>query len=531
MKYSNGFIDKMIGIILLICTIGISGAIVADDFWHNATLELEMALHVKFNFNRAKNVILFIGDGMGPNTVTASRIMKNGEAHLLSFEKFPHIGLIKTYSVDKQVPDSASTATALYSGTKTNYRTVGVSSKVPNKQCKPALDKTTHLENIFGWAQAAGLKTGFVTTTRVTHATPAPVYAHCPERDWECNAKIPNDMRLLGCKDIGWQLMNNDRGRKLNVIMGGGLQCLDSSAVAKPNDPFDNWACRRNDGLNLTDVWKSDKKRQSLQHAFVQTNRDLKSIDPNTEYILGIFSNSHLPYEYKRDKSDNGSPSLQQMTETTLQSLNHNSKGFVLMVEGGLIDFAHHRGHARIALEEALEFDRTVEWTMNWLSKLQILEETLVIVTADHAHSLMINGYPNRGNNILGIAQNSKMDGVPFTTLTYGTGGPNNYQFSREEEVGLRRDPSKNDTTDYGYSQQSTILTEEVQHGGSDVVVYSQGPMSHLFHNVHEQSYIAHVIAYSAKIGPYRNAAPSFYGIATIIFSIGSTFLAIRLLS
>ena len=101
---------------------------------------------------------------------------------------------------------------------------------------------------------------------------------------------------------------------------------------------------------------------------------------------------------------------------------------------------------------------------------------------------------------------NSRYDGVPYTALTYTTGGPNNYQYEVTSKGEIQRvDPTKSDTRAFNYSQQAGIRNDEVMHGGSDIAVFAKGPFSHLFHNVHEQSYVAYVIAYAAKIGPYSD--------------------------
>lgn len=106
----------------------------------------------------------------------------------------------------------------------------------------------------------------------------------------------------------------------------------------------------------------------------------------------------------------------------------------------------------------------------------------------------------------MGVAQNSKMDKIPYTTLTYATGGPAGFQMDVDDQGKVsRRDPSKEDTFAYDYVQQVTVLTDENTHGGSDVTIHAIGPMAHLFHRVHEQSYVAHVISYAARIGRFRD--------------------------
>lgn len=149
-----------------------------SSFWINkaqhvvkTNLELEQVL----NQNKAKNIILFLGDGMGIQTTSATRAYIESEEYELSFEKFPHFGLSKTYCIDSQVADSGCSATAYLSGVKGNYRTIGLNGKVRRRDCTGGLDKSTHTESIAGWAQKAGKGTGIVTTTRVTHASPAGV--------------------------------------------------------------------------------------------------------------------------------------------------------------------------------------------------------------------------------------------------------------------------------------------------------------------------------------------------------------------
>lgn len=126
-------------------------------------------------------------------------------------------------------------------------------------------------------------------------------------------------------------------------------------------------------------------------------------------------------------------------------------------------------------------------------------------MAADHSHTLSINGYPSVGNNILGIAQKSKIDRIPYTALTYGTGGPASFQMIVDDSGSVhRRDPSVDDTQAFDYVQQAAILTDENTHGGADVSIHAIGPMAHLFHRVHEQTFVAHVISYAARIGRFR---------------------------
>ncbi|KAK7865832.1 hypothetical protein R5R35_001287 [Gryllus longicercus] len=507
----------------LLLPVAVSSALKEDKaYWATQTqIELDEALKLTRNENRAKNVILFVGDGMGPNTITAARIFKgNGnEQTKLTFDEFPHIGLLKTYCADKQVPDSASTATALFCGVKGNYHTAGVDANVPEGDCQASQNPEYWVPSIIQWAQDAGKDTGFVTTTRVTHATPSALYAHSPDRNWECEAKLPSSAQ--GCKDIARQLIENEPGKNIKVIMGGGRQCLVSNATGDASDPLDIWACQSKDGRNLIKAWQQDKQSRNFSSAYLKTNEDLWNVDvAKTDFVLGIFANGHLGYENEHiDRRPTGMPTLKNMTSVAIQLLKKNPKGFLLVVEGGLIDFAHHRGVAKHALYETVAMDDAIAAALNLTTQDS---DTLIIVTSDHSHGLSMTGYPKRGADILGLAGTSKMDHTPYTTLSYTTGDNDSFKFSvTEEGTIVRDDPTKEAFSSFDYHQHTGILTDEVLHGGSDVAVYAKGPMAHLFHSVHEQTYVAHVIAYAAKIGPYSSASSfySFSATAIVLFS------------
>ncbi|EDW82460.1 uncharacterized protein Dwil_GK25119, isoform B [Drosophila willistoni] len=477
-----------------------------QQVWYDRGIdELKVALNRELNRRRAKNVVLFVGDGMGPNTVTAARIYGWKEEGLLSWEHFPHMGLLKTYCADKQVPDSFSTATALFGGVKANYETGGVDANVPLGNCSASLDESHHVQTILKWAQLDGMRTGFVTTTRVTHATPAALYAHVPDRRWECETGMPQEAREQGCLDIARQLIEHSTGQQINVIMGGGRQMLVSNVSESPADPLDTWASKSQDGRNLIDKWANLKAAQDARYSVVQNNAELRNLkSQETDYVLGIFANGHLKYDHERDQGDAGMPSLANMTVKALEVLGNSDKGYLLIVEAGMIDQAHHRGTARKALNEVLGLNEAVEATLNLLKNKNQMDETMVIVTADHSHSLTINGHPERGANILGLAGNSKTEQTPYTTLTYGT----SYKgFQVDAEQHQRVNPASSDTTDWEYTQQAAINTDENLHGGSDVTIHARGPMSYLFHGVHEQSYVAHVISYALRIGRFRDSA------------------------
>ena len=151
--------------------------------------------------------------------------------------------------------------------------------------CEASLKPEARIDGLIKWAQDAGKSTGFVTTTRVTHATPSALYAHIPNRGWECESTIPDDSKK--CKDIARQLVEDEPGKNINVIMGGGRQCLQSNTKDLPGDPVDTWACFSKDGRDLIKDWIQDKKGRDKTYAVVQNNEQLNSVKSSTEFVLG----------------------------------------------------------------------------------------------------------------------------------------------------------------------------------------------------------------------------------------------------
>lgn len=171
---------------------------------------------------------------------------------------------------------------------KANFKTVGLDSGVPADDCFGSLHPEHRVNSILQYAQNAQMATGFVTTARVTHATPAALYAKSANREWECETKMkPNDL-LIGCKDIARQLVEDAPGRNLNVIMGGGRQSLLSNVTATENDPKDNWGCYSNDGRDLISDWL--KIRTKGRRHVASTSSQLMAVNASeTEYLMGMF--------------------------------------------------------------------------------------------------------------------------------------------------------------------------------------------------------------------------------------------------
>ncbi|XP_060934429.1 intestinal-type alkaline phosphatase [Limanda limanda] len=461
------------------------------SYWNNKGREaLHTALNVQPNNHQAKNLILFLGDGMGVPTVTAARILKgqlagkSGEETSLVMDTFPHLALSKTYNVDQQMPDSAGTATAYLCGVKANYGTMGVSAACPRSNCSASFGN--EVNSVLYRAKQAGKSVGIVTTTRVQHASPGANYAHTADRGWYADSDLTPEAVQNGCRDIAYQLIKNV---EIDVILGGGRQYMFPENFRDPEYLRNNGT--RLDGQNLVSEWLKDKKRAQ----YVWNKADFDAIKPaKTDFLMGLFEPKDCRYELERDPSMD--PSLTEMTEKAIKILRKNPKGFYLFVEdNGRIDHGHHGGKAIKALTEAVEFDRAIGRAAELTSEL----DTLSVVTADHSHVFAFGGHSARGNSVLGVSRSLGEDKKRFTTAVYGNGP--GYQIAN----GTRPDVTETLASDNDYRQQATVPLDSETHGIEDVAIFAKGPMSHLFHGVQEQSYIAHAMAYAACLEPYDN--------------------------
>ena len=464
---------------------------------------------------KAKNVIFFVGDGMGMSTITAARIFDGqrrgmmGEENELAFETFPYVALSKTYSVNLQVSESAATMTAMMTGVKTKADVIGLDEHaVPTDYRSVERSRVT---SFLEQAAQRGIATGIVTTTRVTHATPAACYAHAPHRDWEDDTMLPEDARAADFPDIARQLVEFGSGDGIDVVFGGGRSQFLPDTQGDPEYPEVMGA--RKDGRDLIAAWRERHPAGS----WLWNRSQFVALGPETKGpVLGLFEPSHMHFEYERGADAAGEPSLAEMTAKAIELLSRNPRGYVLVVEGGRIDHAHHFGNAFRALDETVALSDAVH-VANELASL----ETLIVVTADHSHGLTFAGYPTRGNDILGLARGvddhgdpkenpfKDMIGLPFTTLSYAT-GPGYTGRSPEQPEGAKSYP--HNPTGYGgirhgrpklsdaevrrpeYLQEATVPARNETHSGEDVPIYATGPGAALFHGVQEQSYIYHAV-------------------------------------
>ncbi len=537
-----------------------------DSWYRSGRATVEQLKKVEPITGKARNIILFVGDGMGVSTVTAARILEGqqrgrpGEENFLSFEHLPYTALIKTYNTDLQTPDSAGTMSAMVTGVKTRASVISVNQDV--RVGNAASAKGNELTTIFQLAERAGLATGIVTTTRVTHATPAACYAHSAHRDWEDDSSLPPAARSAGAHDIARQLIDFSASGGLRVVLGGGR--VNFLPKGTPDPEYPDKTGRRLDERNLTKEWLARP-----DSAYVWNKAQFDKLDPSkTEQLLGLFEPSHMKYEHDRNDDPSGEPSLGEMTAMAIDLLAKNEGGFVLMVEGGRIDHAHHENNAYRALTDTIEFANAVDVARKKTDR----RDTLIIVTADHSHVFTMAGYPPRGNPILGmvtrrpvgdshhIRAHTDRQGRPFTTLGYANGpGPLRHSVGCLEPAGSARtnsaspgseddaadstkmhganseraqtppralapEANKNigvtdrprtngekpschgdlttvDTEHPDYLQEVTVSLDSETHGGEDVPLYADGPHAHLFRGVLEQHVIFHVMVESLGLG------------------------------
>uniref|UniRef100_A0A672YRC1 Alkaline phosphatase n=1 Tax=Sphaeramia orbicularis TaxID=375764 RepID=A0A672YRC1_9TELE len=463
-------------------------------YWDaQARATLDAALKLRPREHRAKNIILFLGDGMGVSTVSAARILRgqmeggSGEETMLAMDTFPYVALSKTYSVDKQVADSASTATAYHCGVKANAKTVGLSAMAVAYECNTTFGNEVY--SVLRRAKAKGKSVGIVTTTRVQHASPAAAYAHSVSRSWYSDADLPSNARRQGCIDIATQLVSNV---DIDVILGGGRMYMTPKGTPDPEYPTSNSRKGdRKDRKNLIDVWlqaKPNKKSHYVWH-----RKEFDEIDVRTtDRLMGLFEPKDMRFEVFRNITRD--PSIVEMTEKAIQILSKNPKGYFLFVEDE-IDHGHHDGIAKLALTEAVMFDGAIQRA----AQLTKESDTLTVVTADHSHVFTFGGNTPRGNPIFGLAPKKADDRMPFTSILYAN-GPGYVHIN-----GTRGNITMVDYYDEEYMQQAAVPLDAETHGGEDVAIYAKGPMAHLFHGVKEQNYVAHVMAYAACLEPYKN--------------------------
>ena len=306
---------------------------------------------------KVKNIIFMIGDGMGLEQLSTAWIVNN--RHMNITDNFPYVGLQWTYSASKLVTDSAAAGTALFTGSKTNN---GMLAMSPDGQL---------LETLPEYAKSKGWKTGMSVVCRICDATPAAYAAHHANRD----SLYSITSQMVDCG--------------LDFISGGGLK----------------WWENRPDGRDLT------AEVEAKGYTFVKDIESLKAVEEGP--VIALTAYTELP------------PALDRGTEhqeAVLKALEllDNKDGFFLMVEGSCIDDWCHANKVGFAVEEILDFDRTVGAVLEWAAKDG---ETLVIVTADHSTGAMTLLAGNvEGQSVAVNYANTGHNGVALPVYAWGPG-------------------------------------------------------------------------------------------------------------
>lgn len=427
----------------------------------------------------AKNVIFFLGDGMGATTITAARLFKYKEEGLLHMESLERSARIKTYSNDAQTTDSAPSMGAYMTGIKINNDVISMADAKP---VGPKADANGNLSidgclagngraapTLLELAKARGKAVGAITTTEMTHATPASTFSHVCDRDaaYSIAAQIVP----------GGALYNPALLDGVDVLMGGGRNhFMPFDKALNPKG--------RADGRDLL-------AELAAKGYTVATSRAQMHAAGQGRKFVGLYSASgHLDYDIERRAEQ---PSLSEMAVKAVDLLAADRDGFFLMVEGGKIDHALHDTNASRAMSETIAFDDAIKAVMERMNKLDPgLRNTLIVVTADHDHTLTMNGYGKRGNSVLDIVRNYSdgqpardADGKTYTTLVFGN-GPN--------RPPQRADVDGSAAQERDYHQETSVRLKTETHGGGDVKLFATGAGSHVFKGTMENTRVFHLM-------------------------------------
>jgi len=285
---------------------------------------------------KARNVIFMVSDGMSFGTLTLAdmycRLHERRESHWIAFMRRPGVrrGLFRTESLDSPVTDSAAAGSAWACGHKVRNGSLNITDD--GVQRLPLLIQ----------ASQSGKAVGLVSTTRITHATPASFLATVPRRDWE--GLIARQMMTRG----------------FDVALGGGSRFFPTSLLSE--HPSTNLIHTRAQLLELDKLSAADPARS--QHP-----------------LLGLFADMHVPYVLDRDETI---PSLADMTQCAIGRLRDRPNGFVLQVEGGRVDHAAHNNDAGSLVAEQLAFDAAIGVVLDFVKDR---DDTLVILTSDHGNA------------------------------------------------------------------------------------------------------------------------------------------------
>ncbi|KAG0046325.1 hypothetical protein BGZ83_008504 [Gryganskiella cystojenkinii] len=487
---------------------------------------------------KVKNVILFIGDGMTTAMITAARLIS--KPHIsgkyqkhMHMDQFPVLGHIMTHSLDSLITDSANSASAYNTGHKSSAGALGVypdSSKTPFDDPKQELIAELLRRRSHKNGGSGGV--GIVTTAEIQDATPAAVYAHTRDRDQKAT--------------ITDQMIHGPNPVVADVVLGGGGKYFHNKTGGK--------------SLNGTDYYAAYAKERGYK---VVNDKDSLLSYKGKDPLLGIFHSTHMDvwmdrnvYKdnlklVKSDPTGNGGsalnqPNLDQMVIKGLEVLDkrHRKEGWFMMAEAASVDKMMHPLDYDRALADLLELDKSIGATKEWLKRNKLDQDTLILVTADHAHSFDVYGsvdtqYFNsfsddeelEKKNSIGTYENSGWpsyhdadgDGFPDEwkvryTLAAGTAAFPTHREDFQININGTRVPAISrsnshhhyqvyeahpDYDVHGIHKAGTIgATEQVGvHSLQDVPIFASGPGSHLFAGIQDNTEIFHKISELLGLG------------------------------
>ncbi|QQA43007.1 alkaline phosphatase [Pelagovum pacificum] len=443
------------------------------------------------NTNTARNVIVLVADGNGVSTNYATRLFMGqqegglGEDYVLPYEGNDfYNALVKTYNINAQTPDSAPTAGALNTGVKQRFNLINLGENAIHDDCTTEADNG--LDLFSEMMTEAGKSVGIVSTARITHATPAAVYARTANRNWE--DAVPEECE--SSRDIATQLIDQMEAGVIDFALGGGGRYFAPEGTA-----HGEITGSRADDSDLV----ARAMDLGAQFASNQEEFDALSLDGSAP-VLGLFEDSHMMYEYDRT----GEPSLAEMTAAAIEYLSTNEDGFYLEIEAGRVDHANHAGNLYRTLTDGVAFAEAVAIA----DEMTDDEDTLLIVTADHEHAIAFNGYCGRGSDITGLCYDIAQEGIehtdelvlaadgkPYSIVGY-LNGAGSVLIEQEDGTfsGERPDVDQETVTDPDYLQQALVPMSSETHSGVDVAAYAKGPFAHLVSGTLEQNVLFHVM-------------------------------------
>ncbi|XP_039439962.1 alkaline phosphatase, tissue-nonspecific isozyme-like [Culex pipiens pallens] len=450
--------------LVLFCAAGLTGGHEEHDpnYWNHQAHELlfEKKDYTMQKINIAKNIMVFVGAGMSPATVTAARTFAGAENETFAFEKMKWSGNARTYCVDSRVPDSACAGTAFLTGVKSNLGTVAMHPTVKRGDCVATSDKVKQLESIAKWALDAGKVVGFATTSRVTAGSSAALYGHSADARWENDAEKTKTGKHEGINSNVCQL----------YLFQGELAALDTSKI---------------------------------------------------DHLLGLFDYDQLPYAADVGNGQNpDTPPLVRMVHYSLEMLQkkEHSNGFLLFVEDGNILRAHQENKPNKAFQQVAHYSMAFDMGHMMVSETN----SLVVSLNDVGSTLSLPGYPARDTDALVSAGTSDQDSKPYLSVSYATGpGFDSYYKlpeGRLDPVTVLQNaatPAKERTC-----SASVPMTAGVN-GGEDAMVYASGPWAFMLSGAYEQNFVAHAITFASCITDVCGGASSVVlSAATVLLAI-----------